>query len=495
MYTTNKLLLPYCFYLALPFGLLSFFNGIAAGEEVAQNIPQPKVDERVELLGIVFRLAGAQEYQVRWFKEYDDAINKHFASFKEHPVIQSVSRLRQSTGVSYDAVMSYAVHISIEDSRVVLPGADSEKTLKHLDSRWKPEEARLFAEQLDDFYIKSRFNEFFESQREMYRKTEQKFKVINDKINYTWFKEFYGDANLERFHFLISNINEPSNYGACYRLKDGREEYFAIIGASGPDHQYREDGTISLVIHEFSHSFCNPLVEKYLDQLRPAAHKVLPFVADTMRRQAYGSADTMLYEYLVRACEIRYFLAQGKKDEANRRIQENRGNGFLWIAELVELLGRYEKERDKYPTLDNFIPEIVKMQNAIVTDEYIAELRKQKEEREAELERNRPQMVATSPPNGATDVDPAITEITITFDRPMGTGMAWCRRGPPETYPEHAPAAWDDDQLTCRARNLKLEPGKTYEIWFNMDGFYGFSSTDGVPFKPLRYTFTTRAAE
>jgi len=470
--------------------LLFAFDSIAVGETVKLNVPQPRADERVELLGIVFRLAGAPEYQVVSFREYDDAINRHFAPFKTHPVIQSVSPLRQRFGIAFDAVMRYALHISIENGRVVFPGEDSEKTLETLlADRWRLEEARLFAEQLDDFYVKSRFNEFFESQHEMYRKTGEKIKAINDKINYAWFKEFYGDADLERFHVIFSCINENRHYGPSVRFKDGHEEYFAIIGASGPDASYPEEMLIALIIHEFNHSFCNPLVEKYLDELMPVAERVFPFVAEAMVRQALGSAKTMLYEYLVRACEIRYLLAHDMEDKANRQIQSSRNNGFLWIAELVELLGRYEKERDKYPTLADFLPEIVKMQNAIVTDEYIAELRRLEEERE----QNRPQIIAISPPNGATDVDPGITEIVVTFDRPMGPGMMWYRRGPPETYPRHSPAVWDDDQRTIRARNAVLEPGRTYEIWFNFGGFTVFRCVDNIPLMPFQYTFTTRA--
>jgi len=48
------------------------------------------------------------------------------------------------------------------------------------------------------------------------------------------------------------------------------------------------------------------------------------------------------------------------------------------------VLDRYEKERDKYPMLDDFMPEIVKLQNALVTDESIAELRKRAEIKENE---------------------------------------------------------------------------------------------------------------
>ena len=103
-----------------------------------------------------------------------------------------------------------------------------------------------------------------------------------------------------------------------------------------------------------------------------------------MTRQHYGTPKTILYEYLVRACELRYLLAHDLEEVANMWLQYSRTMGFLWIEELVELLDRYEKERDKYPMLDDFMPEIVKLQNALVTDESIAELRKRAEIKENE---------------------------------------------------------------------------------------------------------------
>ena len=42
-------------------------------------------------------------------------------------------------------------------------------------------------------------------------------------------------------------------------------------------------------------------------------------------------------------------------------------NGFVWFPQLVEKLDEYEQNRDKYPTLDDFMPEIVKLQDSIVT--------------------------------------------------------------------------------------------------------------------------------
>jgi hypothetical protein len=479
----------------LPFFFV--FAGIAVAEDVKPNAPQPKVDERVELLGIVYRLAGAEEFQCDRFKEYDDAINKHFAKFKNHPVIWG-AKMSRNIGIGHDRVVSYALHISIEDGRIIFPDENSEISLEKLGDEWNLKAAQLFAKQLDDFYVKSRFHEFFESHREMYQKTEQRIKTISDKIDYSWFKRFYGDAKLEHLHIVPICISDSGGYGPSIRFKDGREEYFSVVSAPGPDAAYHENAFIRLVIHEFNHSFCNPLVDKHFDALKPAVERVFPFIADSMARMYYGEPRYVMYEFLVRACTIRYWLDQDEVLESAKWIQENRNMNFLWIEELVKSLGRYEKGRDKYPTLDDFIPEIAKMQNALVTDEYIAPLQKWKQKEE-----NRPKIVSTNPPNGAKDVDPGITEISVTFDRPMMSGMAWCTPDGNKTYPERSVEkfpVWSEDKRTCTMKNVVLKPGRTYNIWFNSDTeLYsdipgdGFRSAKDIPLVPVRYTFMTKA--
>ncbi len=70
-----------------------------------------------------------------------------------------------------------------------------------------------------------------------------------------------------------------------------------------------------------------------------------------------------------------------------------------------------------------------------------------------------PNIVATSPAVGATDVDPGLTEITVTFDQDMGGGFSWTGGGPdyPPT-PEGQKAQWQDKR-TC-VLPVKLEAGR-----------------------------------
>ncbi len=75
----------------------------------------------------------------------------------------------------------------------------------------------------------------------------------------------------------------------------------------------------------------------------------------------------MTYEVLVRACVIRYHQGQNP-DESRLKymISDEKAREFLWIEELVNALSVCEKNRDQYPELRDFMPEIVKVQNGFL---------------------------------------------------------------------------------------------------------------------------------
>ena len=104
-----------------------------------------------------------------------------------------------------------------------------------------------------------------------------------------------------------------------------------------------------------------------------------------------------------------------------------------------------------------------------------------------------PQIVKTSPAVGATGIDPATKEITVTFDRDMGTGMSWTG-GPPGFPPtdEGRKAAWKDAR-TC-VLPVKLEPGKFYRVGINSKSYQNFKGKDGVAAPPSEVHFTTQGA-
>lgn len=104
----------------------------------------------------------------------------------------------------------------------------------------------------------------------------------------------------------------------------------------------------------------------------------------------------------------------------------------------------------------------------------------------------KPRIVQLEPAQQAQDVDPATTELRVTFNVPMDTGMSWTGSG--EHYPRLAEGKqprWSDDGLTC-ILPVTLEAGREYAIGLNSLHHNNFQSRSGVPLEPVEYRFRTK---
>jgi len=113
---------------------------------------------------------------------------------------------------------------------------------------------------------------------------------------------------------------------------------------------------------------------------------------------------------------------------------------------------------------------------------------------EISLESAAPVVVKTVPVAGATDVDPALTEIKVTYSKAMQDGSwSWSTWGE-ENYPETTgDPRYLPDGRTC-VLPVKLQPRKFYAIWLNSDKFKNFTDTSGRAAVPYLLTFTTAGA-
>ena len=103
-----------------------------------------------------------------------------------------------------------------------------------------------------------------------------------------------------------------------------------------------------------------------------------------------------------------------------------------------------------------------------------------------------PSVVKTVPLSGSTDVDPALTEITVTFSKDMITDRMWsvCQISD-ETFPEVGKIHYQSDKRTCVVP-VKLQPGKTYVLWFNNGRFNAFKDTEHHASIPYMLVFETK---
>jgi len=100
-------------------------------------------------------------------------------------------------------------------------------------------------------------------------------------------------------------------------------------------------------------------------------------------------------------------------------------------------------------------------------------------------------VVKTMPTAGATGVDPALTEIKVTYSKAMqDESWSWSTWGQ-ENYPETTGKPhYLADTRTC-VMPVKLQPNKFYAIWLNSDKFKNFRDANGLSAVPYLLTFRT----
>ena len=444
-----------------------------------------RVDPRVELLSIVFRLAGSPEYNMpNSASPYAEAVEAHFGKFRDHTAVKRAQELRRTRGISFDAVMSLAVHLAeMDDSATPALRMPLEPRPPQLEGRWRAEDAEAFVALLADFAREADFAGFIADQRDFHEQAAAALeKVVNRQPIVPWFDGYFGTRPDARYVVIAGLLNGGGNYGVSYRSADGREEQITpVIGVWRwtSEGLPNVDGTsLGTIVHEFCHPYANGAIDRFGAELEAAGNRLFEANRAVMQRQAYGTGRTVLYESLVRACVVRYMTNHSGEAAGQRQAAEEVARGFKWTPELAALLAEYEADREQYATLDDFMPRVVAFFNEPAAEAQAAAARA-------------PKVVAISPANGARDVDPAIAELVITFDRPMRDGSWAIVQVENGKLPDFGRPAYDAERRVLRVP-MKLAPGTAYRFFLNAGRFNAFASAEGVPLEPVEVTFSTR---
>jgi len=438
------------------------------------------VDKRIELLSIVFRLAGNREYNQDFFKEYVKDIHDHFDKYKDHPLITFAKELHDKNGVSYDAVIAMSVHLGQPPAlNPVLPFTSATP-----ENRWGEDNSNKFVKLLQQFYVDAKCEEFFNQHDELYRLAQERIKAVYDALDIGWYKEYYGVQPEGSLNVIVGLGNGGDNYGTKVVFPDGREDDFAIMGAWSFDARgepiYSPEGYLPIMIHEFNHSFVNQLIDRNVKELETAGKKLFEPVKDILKRQAYGNWNTMMKEALVRASVIRYMkkhYPDGKA--ADKEVITQLGNGFVWMGKLVDTLQYYENSREKYPKLENFMPSIISFYNTIAKDCNV-------------LYENCAHVTAIGPfKNNSTNVSPYLTKMKVIFDKPLsgkGYSVFLGQKGM-EHYPIVPKGVRFAHRNSSIVLKLKLKADTEYE--FSLVG-KKFTTPKGYPLIDYKVAFKTK---
>lgn len=330
---------------------------------------EPEVSETVELMSILSRMAGFEEYNMDMGGQYIEDIDSYFAPFKEHPIMSYYQGLRGQYGISYNAPMDLAVNLVIDGQRMKFIGDKS-----CMDGRWVNVDIDNFVDKLNQYYSDTRFHEFYQQHQDFYLEVLRQYKTnAMQYFHQDWYSRFYGVEPGEVFRIIIGFVNGGNNYAARRQFPGQPKENFSVCGywthpqmGSILDPDNSKKYAAPTLIHEFNHSFVNPLqeIEKNAKLLGDIPEKLLNQNKYIMQQQAYPEGKTVFNESVVRAATIIYMMENGfSSQEINEEINEQLACGFAWMPELVTAMRDYTTHRNKYPTLSDFYPQIAKVLN------------------------------------------------------------------------------------------------------------------------------------
>ena len=334
---------------ALDFGVdwieSKFTISIETGKPYAQenwSVPDGNlVDERFELIALIFRLAGREEYAVSEsnymgrgadYENYHISL-KEFEKFKDHPAVEYAS------GLDID-ILKYVVHIKEDLSGLV-------DDIEHLLSlnpfaafNWTRATATKFCSLVLEFRDDTGFAEFFSENIPFYKTLSEPFlkDEIISSLDMAWWMTIAErfdkyTAKLHDYRFIVS----PSLHMASQSAWNSDTVYGVLISLFGriQDSQYMS----AHLVHEYNHSFGTAAgVDAFM-----TIEKFAEWVDAT--NPAYGGYDDWMIiaeEYMVRAYTILYFADHGYTDMVAFNIDESKDLGFDYIEEVYELVRELE---------------------------------------------------------------------------------------------------------------------------------------------------------
>ena len=314
------------------------------------------------------------------------------------------------------------------------------------------------------------------------------YDAVAEAVDMEWFGRFFGEGN-GSFKIILSLLVGPNNYGISSRLPDSTHLLTPVIGCADYDDghiTYDKEAVLPIVIHEFCHAYCNPLVDAFHTLMEPSLSSAYAYGEKTLRAQAYTTPLIMMYETLVRSSVIRYLDSHPSLSTADRDrlIREEEARGFSLTAVTERALATYESKTVDRTGLKAFMPELAAAVKAFSIKAYA----KRKRQEKAAEDKHRVHYRCNIK-NGARNIVPGDMTLSITFDSPMKEGISIGLSD--KELPEYKGHTWSADHRTISI-SFHTEPSTTYGMIILGDNFV---STDGRPSVETELTFTTKKAK
>lgn len=443
---------------------ISFLAALLMGLSAqAQTAVPVQFNECMDLMAMVWHLAGAREYNRCSVTPYNESVDAHFANAKEHKAVQ-LAREYYQAGSGYDAVADFASCLKISTKGDI---TFNNSLIRDFDNRWSGNRQQEFLIAVNSFYHDTHFHEWFDSTASIRQEALQAFSAISSMIDLPWYNRFFGKNEEADFSITLCLLAGTNNYGISRITTEGLHRLSPVISSAHFTEgkiSYQFNNIFPIVIHEFCHAYCNPVIDECFDQIAVVANEVFALNKTLLASQAYTNARIMMYETYVRASVICYLQEHFDASQINvdLLIQEEEKHGFVMTRSLVNALAKGTSLVDAVKDFD---------------------VKKYQEERA--LAESLLVSYECNIKDGQTDVPAGNFAVAITFDRPMTPSVSIYQTQ--AELPQITDFSWSEDKKTFTL-NCILESAKTYGFRITGDNFI---AEDGAHAKESTLIFKT----
>jgi hypothetical protein len=321
------------------------------------------INPNIELLSVVlsfttwFNTMGLSE-DVNY--TYRDDIRDCFGNDSDHSAIKKAQSLLNDYGFSYDAPLSFILHFG-PPSNLVPKYNYSELILMRGGGK---EELDSFAEELRNFAVDTNFIDFFTQHQSFYESILTPFSEGQNWSNVAVTLETFFGIEKASYSIILAPFMFPGG-GIGAIIEDGTDTHLFSIVLTGTiqDNLPQYGDPIYnryLALHEFAHGFVNPIVEDHYDEFDQYLKLYWPAYSN-MTKMKYTSWQIMLCEILIRAFSAWVYAGEFGEDKASNILDNEEQRGFYFIRQIYDAYSEFMDNRDKFPTFEDFIPEIIEV--------------------------------------------------------------------------------------------------------------------------------------
>ncbi len=334
-----------------------FFTMLSVVVNAQQSRVNVGVDERVELLTTVQLLSG-YEWLTKADLTYKKEVLTAFDKYKKHKAVAYYQTISPRF-YGYQPLLLIG-HYQLPTFQQV--GMFTEQDQKELKYSAYKDTLETFVQLLKDFYVTSDFHSFFVAHKPYYDSISLPIARQVELHDYIGVMEAHFGASNAGYNIVLSPLQMDAGFGPMITTKNGNILY-AVTGSnynSGTFPIFDEDALFKeLVIHEFCHSFCNPLVDSFYDQLERDSLLLMPILKE-QQEQGYGNWKSCLYEHLTRANEIVLTgLIYGEEAANQQYKQQVEEDKWVYLTGLVPLVREYHDNRRLYTNQYMLMPKVV----------------------------------------------------------------------------------------------------------------------------------------